>query len=164
MAAPDGRMVELVASQPDCLNGLVDSVAQQVACHRWPVEAGREASIAELLEVDYEYRIKAAAGALRRIAPKRQDPWQAGWLPVLHSYRGSWHYTAMFSTTPRAHRLGMTNDWVMLYYYGYHGDYQCTVITSRFGPLTGNRIVRGREAECVSYYAQHASAVRENSG
>jgi DNA polymerase/3'-5' exonuclease PolX len=32
------------------------------------------------------------------------------------------------------------------------GEKQCTVITSQRGPLTGKRIVRGREDECAKHY------------
>ena len=146
MAAPDGRLAE----SPHCTRRPPGS------------EAGGDAPIAELLEVDREYRLKAAAGELHRIAPRRQDPWQKGWLPVLHTYRGHRQYTAMFAITPRAHQLGMTQDWVILYYDGDRREHLATVITSRFGPLRGRRVVRGREAECISYYAQFEPAAQES--
>jgi hypothetical protein len=44
----------------------------------------------------------------------------------------------------------------VLYYDGRDGEQQCTVITSQRGPLTGKRIVRGRETECLEYYRQPA--------
>jgi DNA polymerase (family 10) len=51
----------------------------------------------------------------------------------------------------------MTHDWVVLYYDAGRGEGQCTVITSQWERLKGKRIVRGREAACVSYYqAQQA--------
>jgi putative hydrolase len=64
----------------------------------------------------------------------------------------------MFSNTVRAHELGTTHDWVVIYRDddGNHG--QWTVITSHFGKLRGKRIVRGREAECASHYAGEATA------
>jgi hypothetical protein len=58
----------------------------------------------------------------------------------------------LFSNTACAHQLGTTHDWVVLYYDGAQGERQCTVITSQHGPLTGKRVVRGREGKCVSYY------------
>src|SRR5262249_19359056 len=111
-------------------------------------------AIEELLDVDREYREKAAAGRLRRIAPRRFNPGSEAWLPVLHSPRAERHYMALFSNTARAHQMNMTSDWVVLYYDGGRGEQQCTVITSQRGALKGKRIVFGREAECVQYYRQ----------
>jgi hypothetical protein len=70
----------------------------------------------ELLDIDREYREKAAAGKLRRIAPQRFNPSGEAWLPVLHSQRAERHYTVLFSNTARAHQMDMTGDWVVLYY------------------------------------------------
>jgi len=108
--------------------------------------------VVELIEVDQEYRREAAAGSLKLIAPRRFNPSGEAWLPVLHTTRGSRHYTALFSNTARAHQLGKTRDWVVLYYDGHDGERQCTVITSGFGRLKGRRIVRGREDECEGFY------------
>jgi len=122
-----------------------------------PIRAAQksaELTIAEILDVDREYRDKAAAGALPTIAPRRFNPNREAWLPILHSKRGERHYTAMFSNTGRAHQMGKTRDWVVLYYDGRDGERQCTVITSQRGPLIGERIVRGRESECLEYYRQ----------
>jgi hypothetical protein len=82
------------------------------------------------------------------------NPTREAWLPVLHTRRGQRHYTALFSNTPRAHQLGKTRDWVVLYYDSGHGERQCTVITAERGTLKGRRLVRGREAECENYYRQ----------
>lgn len=102
-----------------------------------------------LLEVDREYRDKGAAGKLPKIAPNRFNPDGRSWLPVLHTVRQDWHFTALFSNTARAHELQRTDDWVVLYYYdGEHHEGQCTVVTETRGPLQGMRVVRGREVEC----------------
>jgi hypothetical protein len=71
--------------------------------------------------------------------------------------------TALFSNTARAHKLGKTRDWVILYHDGRDGERQFTVITSRFGPLKGKRIVRGREPECQQYYEVVARADVSNN-
>jgi hypothetical protein len=114
-----------------------------------------EPPIAEILEIDREYREKATAGLLYRITPRLHNPRHEAWLPVLHAHRGERHYTALFSNTGRAHQLGMTSDWVVVYHDGAgRPERQCTVITAQFGPLAGRRVVRGREGECASYYAQ----------
>lgn len=102
----------------------------------------------ELLDVDSEYRGRASAGKLPKIAPRRFNPAGEAWLPVLHTQRNDNHYTALYSNTARAHELGKTDDWVVIYYYdGDHREGQCTVVTETQGPNKGERVVRGREAE-----------------
>jgi DNA polymerase/3'-5' exonuclease PolX len=153
-AAHDGRLANIAGIGEKRLAGIMDSLATRLGRVRAPVRLAAEAEppVEELLDVDHEYREKAAAGKLRRIAPRRFNPSGEAWLPVLHTQRGERHYTALFSNTARAHQLGKTHDWVVLYYDGGRGERQCTVITSQRGPLTGKRIVRGREDECVLYY------------
>ena len=102
-----------------------------------------------ILDVDADYRRSAAAGNLPKIAPRRFNPEGRAWLPVLHTDRDGWHFTALFSNTARAHELGRTGDWVVLYFYDEdHRENQCTVVTETHGSLAGQRVVRGREAEC----------------
>ena len=99
-----------------------------------------------LLDVDQEYRDKAAAGKLPTIAPKRFNPDGRDWLPILHTERGDWHFTLLFSNTARAHELGRTGDWVVIYFYdNHHQEGQHTVVTETRGPHQGERVVRGRE-------------------
>jgi putative hydrolase len=106
-------------------------------------------SVATLLDVDREYREKATAGTLRTIAPRRFNPEAKSWLPVLHTRRGRWHFTALYSNTARAHDLGRTKDWVVVYFYDDdHQEGQHTVVTETQGLLAGQRVVRGRETEC----------------
>ena len=106
--------------------------------------------MAELLDVDREYRERARKKSLPLITPRRFNPTHEAWLPVLHTERGERHYTALFSNTARAHELGTLRDWVVIYRDDKRGDGQWTVVTSRFGPLAGQRIVRGRERECAA--------------
>jgi hypothetical protein len=109
--------------------------------------------VALLLGVDREYREKAEAGSLRLIAPKRFNPTGEAWLPVLHTSRDHWRFTALFSNTRMAHELGKTKDWVVVYaHMDTEPESQSTVVTERRGPLSGRRVVRGREAECGLYY------------
>lgn len=68
-------------------------------------------------------------------------------------HRGDRHYTALFSNTARAHEVQMTKDWVVIYRDDKGGDGRWTVVTSRFGPLKGRRIVRSREQKCGEFYA-----------
>lgn len=108
--------------------------------------------IAELLDIDREYRQMASEGKLKMIAPKRMNPEGKAWLPILHAHRGERHYTALFSNTAHAHEMRTTHDWVVIYRDDQGGHGQWTVITSMLGKLTGRRIVRGREPECREFY------------
>ncbi len=119
----------------------------------------RPPPVALLLEVDRRYRAGAAAGTLRRLAPRRHNPRHEAWLPVLHVELDGWELTALFSNTARAHQLGRTHDWVVIYYHHPHHEEEgrATVVTEHRGPWRGHRVVRGREAEC----AIHALAVGE---
>jgi putative hydrolase len=152
-AAHDSRLSSLEGFGSKKVAGIVDSLASRLGRvgqpDRGPV---MEAPVEELLDVDREYREAAQAGKLPVIAPRRFNPGKKAWLPILHTQRGDRHYTALFSNTARAHRLGTTDDWVILYQDGESGSHQCTVVTSHHGPLQGRRIVRGREAECEEYF------------
>jgi hypothetical protein len=153
-AAHDGRLRKIAGIGEKRLAAITDSLSARLGRVR-PLRAVRktaEPGVAEILDVDSEYREKAAAGALRMIAPRRFNPNHDAWLPILHAVRGERHYMALFSNTAHAHQMGMTKDWVVLYYDSRDGERQCTVITSQRGPLTGKRIVRGREVECLEYY------------
>jgi putative hydrolase len=107
--------------------------------------------VSELLELDREYRERAARDRLPRIAPRRFNPAHAAWLPVMQSDHGLRRYRVLYSNTPRAHDASSAPDWVVIYRDdGASG--QWTVITARYGPLRGRRVVRGRERECRKYY------------
>jgi hypothetical protein len=112
-----------------------------------------EPPIDVLLDVDRDYLDKAEAGQLTTIAPRRFNPGGKPWLPVLHTTRGKWHFTALFSNTAKAHELKRTRDWVVLYFYADdQAESQHTVVTEQRGPMIGHRVVRGREPECRTYY------------
>ena len=108
--------------------------------------------VAELLDVDREYRERADAGDLHTIAPHRNNPEGDAWLPILSARRGRRRYTALFSNTDPAHELGTTDDWVVIYEDAPDLGRQWTVVTARSGPLDGRRVVRGRERETREHY------------
>jgi putative hydrolase len=147
-AAHDGRLDSLAGFGAKRLAGIRDSLAQRLGRVQSPPAEAAAPSVAELLDVDREYREKTAAGVLQRIAPRRFNPKRESWLPVLHTRRGARRYTAIFSNTARAHRAGKTRDWVVIYADDGVGESRHTVITAAFGPLRGRRVVAGREDEC----------------
>jgi len=153
-AAHDGRLKEITGLGEKRIAGIIDSLASRLGRVQTPRARSerKEPSVVEILDVDREYREKAAAAQLRTSAPRRFNPNREAWLPILHTRRGQRHYTALFSNTARAHEMKKTKDWVVIYHDGRDGEGQCTVITSQRGPLTGKRIVRGREGECAVYY------------
>jgi hypothetical protein len=173
LAAHDGRLDALSGFGPRRVRAVREALASilgrssrlRARQQRW-LEAGRadaarraaapRPSVAALLDVDAEYRARASRGELPMIAPRRFNPERRAWLPVLHARREGWHLTALFSNTARAHALGKTQDWVVIFHERDGDEDQCTVVTERGGPLAGRRVVRGREAECAAL--AHAGA------
>lgn len=148
-AAHDGRLATVAGFGEKRLAGIRDSLAHRLGrIRRQSTLEIVVPPVSELLDVDREYREKAAAGALRLIAPRRFNPTGTAWLPILHTRRGKRLYTALFSNTARAHRAGRTRDWVVLYIDGDAREQQFTVITASRGALRGRRVVAGREREC----------------
>lgn len=105
-----------------------------------------------MLEIDAEYRKRAQKGDLHRIAPRRFNPDNKAWLPVMNVKRGGWDFTVMFSNTAQAHKLNRTDDWVVIYFERDGREGQHTVVTETRGPLEGRRVVRGRDAENRAHY------------
>jgi hypothetical protein len=117
-----------------------------------------------LLDADRLYRERAAAGQLRMIAPRRFNPEGAAWLPVMHARRDDWHLTLMWSNTARAHELGKTRDWLVLYFRrDGEAEGRCTIVTETRGPLAGQRVVRGREGECEALLTPPARPAQSGS-
>ncbi len=109
--------------------------------------------VSVILEIDEEYRSRAAAGRLKKIAPKLLNPEKKAWLPIMSKEHKGYKFTVMYSNTATAHNLGKTNDWVVVYFEKGKGENQCTVVTESKGPLKGKRVIRGREKECGEVYA-----------
>lgn len=150
-AAHDGRLAAAAGWGPRRVRMIQSALAERLGrarLRRAAPPAARRPPVALLLDVDREYREAAAAGRLRRIAPRRFNPKGEAWLPVLHTERGGWRFTALYSNTPLAHQLGRTRDWVVIYAEtDALPEGQCTVVTETRGPRRGARVVRGREDE-----------------
>jgi DNA polymerase (family X) len=130
-----------------------------------PARPRAEPPVALLLDVDREYRAQAARDRLPKIAPRRFNPAGEAWLPVLHTERGEWRFTALFSNTARAHELGRTRDWVVIFFHtDREPEGQRTVVTETHGPLIGRRVVRGRETDCRAYYDAAPAAPAAGDG
>ena len=168
VAAHDGRLDAVAGFGPRRLEAMRDILATMLARSsrgrarrfeelrqagaqvRAPETPEARPDVGLLLEVDREYREKAEADELPRIAPRRNNPAGAAWLPILHTYEDGWHFTALFSNTDRAHELGRVRDWVVIYFERDGHEGQCTIATEYRGSLVGKRVVRGREDEVAA--------------
>lgn len=153
-AAHDGTLEAMPLIGEKRLRGIREALASRLGRVPRAAPTGDIPSVADLLAVDREYRRRAEEGSLRHIAPRRFNPRHEAWLPVFHTLHGERAYTALFSNTARAHELGKTHDWVVMYVDGgkESGERQYTVVTATRGILRGKRVVRGREVECAAYY------------
>ncbi|KHF25846.1 helix-hairpin-helix domain-containing protein [Solemya velum gill symbiont] len=151
LAAHDGRLEELEGvgvRRATSISATVENMLDRVRSSRHNQDENGP-SVEMLLDVDREYREKSSAGELPTIAPRRFNPNGEAWLPILHTERNDWHFTALFSNTARAHELGHTHDWVVIYHYNDHQEEgQHTVVTETHGAMIGQRVVRGLEIEC----------------
>lgn len=163
LAAHDGRLEEVpgfgerrVRAVRETLAGMLSRStrrrARRIRWREFEQVAGRAKGppLSTVLAVDAEYRQRATRGELRTITPRRFNPEGRAWLPILHTEKEGWSFTAMYSNTARAHDLGKTREWVVIYYERDGDEDQCTVVTERRGPLAGRRVVRGRESEQLS--------------
>jgi len=149
VTAHDGRLQAVPgigARRAAAIRTLLSGMLQRVrGAQRQPQE---EPEVRLLLDVDREYRGSALADRLPKIAPKRFNPSGEAWLPILHTERGGWHFTALYSNTARAHELHKIRDWVVIYFYrDNQPEGQRTIVTETRGALAGRRVVRGREAD-----------------
>jgi len=159
-AAYDGRLQKLEGFGEKKVNNIQVSLAGMLSTSAQrsqrrsgsQKESQEQPGIKTLLSVDEEYRRKAEANKLRKIAPKRLNPEGEAWLPILNTEENGWNFTVLFSNTALAHNLNKTHDWVVIYYDKGDQEGQNTVVTETKGPLEGKRVVRGREDECREYY------------
>ncbi len=156
-AAAQGRLEQVPGIGRKRVRAIRESLAQRMQNKSETVSAqypaaDQSVSVAEILDIDQQYRRLAGAGKLPKIAPSKFNPGNVAWLPILHTERDGRHYTALFSNTARAHELNTTKDWVVIYRDDANSHGRWTVITSQFGKLHGCRIVRGREDECQEHY------------
>lgn len=161
LAAHDGRLEAVEGVGPRRAAALRMALQDRLGRRRIRSHVEPGPPLALLLAVDEAYRRAAAAGKLRKIAPRRFNPSGEAWLPILHEDRQGWHFTALYSNTARAHDLGKTKDWVVIYAHAGAGpETQCTVVTESHGALKGRRVVRGREAESLAHYGVKTSSAK----
>jgi hypothetical protein len=154
-ACVDGRLAQVPGMGSRRLAAIRASLAAMLNRVPRAQRAANEPPVEMLLDVDRQYRDQASRGELPTIAPRRFNPEGKSWLPILHTRRDNWHFTALYSNTATAHELDRTRDWVVLYFDSdHHGEQQRTVVTEHRGRLRGRRVVRGRESDCIAHYAR----------
>ncbi len=172
LCAHDGRLEAVPGFGRRRVQALRDLLAARLSRSAWrrarfipsSEPAGDTPSVELLLDVDDEYRTRNKREELPRIAPRRFNAEGKAWLSILHTTRGSWNFTALHSNTARAHELGKTGDWVILFYEENGHEGQCTVVTEVRGPLAGRRVVRGREAECGALLGRNPGSDDQKMG
>lgn len=154
-AAYDGRLQRIAGVGCKRVQAIRESLA--VRLDRDPatwrqIVPSDEPSVETILEIDRIYRQRAAQGRLITVAPRRFNPTGTAWLPILRLSRHGHRYCAAFANTARSHQLEHERDWVVVYREAKADFGIWTVVTARYGPMRGKRIVRGRERECQAYY------------
>ena len=153
IAAHDGRFETVSGIGPRRADAIRSALSERLGRRLRSARSVDGPSIADVLDVDAEYRRKAAAGSLPLIAPRRFNPSGEAWLPILHTNRAEWSVTALFSNTRNAHAVGKTRDWVILVFQkDDEPEISCTVVTETHGPAEGRRVVRGRELDTITHY------------
>jgi DNA polymerase (family X) len=168
-AAHDGRLARVegfgsrrIEAVLTSLAGMLSQTARRTQRERQTSDqkkskAESRPSVELLLKVDEEYRKRAKAGELRKITPRRFNPTNKAWLPVMDTKRDGWKFTALYSNTAQAHKLEKTDDWVVIYYQKDGKERQNTVVTETQGSLKGKRVVRGRALENQRFYEAAAA-------
>lgn len=132
IAAHDGGLERVKGIGPRRAQMIRAALSERLGgAHLRSLRAAQERPpVSMLLDIDHEYREKAQSGTLPRVAPRRFNPTADSWLPILHARRGPWAFTALYSNTARAHRLGRERDWVVIYHHNDDlAEGQCTVVT-----------------------------------
>jgi len=163
LAAHDGRLAKVPGLGSKRLRGIREALAGRFRrAVGGPVP--ELPPVEDVLAVEELYRNRAAHGLLTQIAPRRFNPMDEAWLPVLKTRRNGFRYRVLYSNTAVAHRAGRTRDWVVIYFERNGARGQCTVVTEERGAMAGLRVIRGREAECARYYGLRRESATDEHG
>ena len=153
-AAVDGRLISVEGIGQRRTDSIRHSLSDMLARRR-PRQSQIDTSgplVADILSVDQAYR--ETCDDLPTIKPRRFNEMGQERIPILHTERGAWRFTALFSNSASAHQFGRTRDWVLIYYErDGQPDGQLAVVTQHGGPLDGRRVIRGQEKACAKLYS-----------
>lgn len=152
-AAHDGRLETVKGIGRRRVEAIRYSLNDLLARRRPRIASDKDAapSVSDILSVDEEYRMSLQV--LPYIKPRRFNESGRARLPILHTERGPWRFTAIFSNTAAAHQYRKTRDWVVIYFEKDGApEGLATVVTQSAGPMGGKRVIRGREADCAAFF------------
>ena len=139
--------------RPRRVESLRRSLADMLARRR-PRQAPtdrQQPSVADILAVDRICR--SNVDRRPNIKPRRFNPGEDAVLPILHTEKNGWQFTALFSSSPTADRFAQTRDWVLICFErADQPERQVTVVTEHGGRLDGKRVIRGQENACAAHY------------
>ncbi|MCB0322949.1 MAG: hypothetical protein KDD69_05225 [Bdellovibrionales bacterium] len=117
------------------------------------VPEDRQPPVSLLLAIDRDFRALARRMQLRTVRQRRFNPMGES-APRLERTVGQWRCTAMYSNSPLAHTLKRQGEWVLILYETQdHCQGYAAAVTARNGVAAGQRVIRGREQECLQWYA-----------
>ena len=163
-AISDGRLASVRGLGPRrvaVLRAALDKRLDHVRGRAHPAAGAAlsEPTAEAILVVDALYRARAAGGDLPRLATDRLNAEGRPWLPVLHTRRGDWRFTALYANSAQARGGGRSEDWVSVVFHdSQQREGQRAVFTSLAGDLARQRVIQGREAECRGFYAASGGA------
>ena len=151
----------LLSTLPGIGQRLAEQLQDQLGVHSLEslVAAGADGRL-EAVGVTGKRLVGLMAAARARLATKGEAPTNEPSLRVLLDVdeafrrragssfeRDGWRLRVHFADTALAHRRGTTRDWVTIDFARGEVKGQRTVVTELEGDLSGERVVRGREAE-----------------
>jgi DNA polymerase/3'-5' exonuclease PolX len=144
-AAHDGRLRQLGVAEKR-LHEIQQAVAARLGPRTVAEPIAGEPSIDELLQIDEEFRDRVH----RRSRTISRLPY-----PELEMERNGWRLRAFWANTSLTHRMHAAHDWVMIEFENERHSGQRTIVTEKRGCLRGQRVVRGRENECMATNVLH---------
>jgi DNA polymerase (family X) len=143
-AARDGKL-RAVGVGDKRLRGIQDALTVRLTPSQPPTPISGEPAAADLLAVDEEFRRLHQD----RLTLSNDHDGRPRLLPVLAVRRNGWLLRAQPADTALAHRMHTTHDWVVIQFRNEQCSGKRTVVTENRGSQRGQRVVRGRENECV---------------
>ncbi len=157
-AANDGTLSQVPGIGEKRIDAIRQSLTEQtwqrnriphaVQLRLWDENSVQQVPVAELLDLDTEFRSLAANDTAATTACCLR--------------RDQRRYRVHFSDSPRAHQLHATRDWVVIERVDLPDQEKSTVVTSFSGKLHGCRVVRGREEDCYRHYRAEAKQAVES--
>lgn len=146
--------IERLSVSKEVIRNIVNALKEHDALSELRKPFALEPTVPDLLALDQQYREWVAKDALFGESSEMTSVY------VLRKSFHGWHFRCLFSQGSLAARLGKSEDWVTIYFNDGSAYGERTVETAESGPLSGQRVVRGREKECQQYYNEAKAFAR----